>query len=86
MVIMRIYVAKAHTFLPVSPRSGVVNSSTPAIANGMAIHNRYGRYLPHFVVVRSAMIPIIGSETASQIFVTRNSSAARPRSRPNTFV
>ena len=31
----------AHTVLPVSPNSGLVKSITPAMANGIDIHNKY---------------------------------------------
>ena len=50
-----------------------------------ATQSKYGRYLPHFVLVRSAMIPIIGSETASQIRVTSTNTPASINDRPKMF-
>lgn len=49
-----------------------------ATANGTAIHNRYGRYLPHLVDVLSATIPIKGSDTASHIRLTSIKRVASP--------
>ena len=40
------------------------------MAIGSAIHTRYGRKCPQRVEVRSAMLPIIGSMTASNMRVT----------------
>ena len=64
---------------------GVTKVRMPIRANGAAIHSRYGRYFPQREFVLSAMIPIIGSETASYTFVISSSSPASASVSPNTL-
>ncbi len=44
--------------------------------NGTAVHSTQGRNLPHRVLVRSAITPIIGSKIASKTRTTTSSVPA----------
>ena len=47
--------------------NGAVNNSTVQMAIGTGANSSYGRILPHFDLVLSTIMPIIGSLSASKI-------------------
>ena len=56
------------------------------IPNGTAVHRIHGRNFPHRVLVRSAITPISGSNTASKTRTTRNNVPAAAAVIPNVSV
>jgi hypothetical protein len=65
---------------------GEVKHRTIIINAGMDPNKMYGRNLPHFVEVLSAIYPIIGSVTASHILAIKNTSPAFAGDIPNISV
>ena len=51
--------------LPVALKSGFTHNSVAKNVNKIGAGTKYGLYLPHLVLVRSAITPIIGSLIAS---------------------
>ncbi len=71
---------------PEALKSGVVKARTNMTANGTADQSTQGRNLPHRVLVRSAITPMKGSNTASQKRPTSSRVPAAAAVMPKTSV
>ena len=72
--------------MPMLQPFGVVYARIITTTHGTEVQRTHGRNLPQRVFVRSAKMPMIGSNAASQRRGQSRIAAAAPAERPNTSV